>query len=465
MAPPRTLLVALALLALALLAPAGASAAQKSLRGSSHAGGKVVYKLYVAKSQIAGATLKGRSRSARLSVKTVRRGVKGSRVTLRLSRKLRRRVGRRPLLVLRLRRVAASLSPRPAAAPAPVRSPLVVSPPQGTSPGKTAASSMFDLIAPEADPVSSRCTRYASPDGSNSATGSRTSPFKTAQRLADSLRTGDVGCLRAGVYDQAILALRHGGTAANRTVLRSAPGERALVKGQIWVADGANFVTVAHLDHDATSRAEVAKPSPVVNGDDSLFYDLDVSAANTVCFYIGDREWGVADRTVLRRNRIHNCGQPGSNKRHGIYLAQSRDTVIEQNWIYDNPDRGIQFYPNSVGTVVRGNVIDGNGEGIIFSGDYGFASAGNVVKGNLITNSRLRHDVESWYPDGNPIGTRNVVRDNCIGGGAFGGVESPQRGFQAQANVLGDPGYAGRGAGDYRVGRGSACAAVLTRAR
>ena len=127
--------------------------------------------------------------------------------------------------------------------------------------------------------------------------------------------------------------------------------------------------------------------------------------------------------------------------------------MIEQNWIYDNPDRGIQFYPNSQGAVVRGNVIDGNGEGIIFSGDYGFASAGNVVKGNLITNSRLRHDVESWYPDGNPIGTRNVVRDNCIGGGAFGGVESPQRGFQAQANALGDPGYAGRGAGDYRVGR------------
>lgn len=308
------------------------------------------------------------------------------------------------------------------------------------------------------------CTMYAHPAGDDAASGGRQDPFRSAQRLVDKLRAGDVGCLREGVYDQAILALRHSGTATDRVVLRSAPGERASVKGQIWIADGADFVTVAHLDHDATYR-ERPRPSPVINGDDSLFYGLDVSSANGVCFYVGDSEWGVAERTTIRRNRIHDCGQPGLNKRHGIYVAQAVGTRIEQNWIYDNPDRGVQLYPSSQNAVIRGNVIDGNGEGVIFSGDYGFASSGNLVEGNLITNSRLRHDVESWYPDGNPVGTGNVVRGNCVGGGAFGPIEQPQRGFSASGNAVGAPAYANRRARDFRVPAGGDCAAVLRAGR
>lgn len=320
-------------------------------------------------------------------------------------------------------------------------------------------------IGPESDPVSNRCSRFASPVGRDDSAGTAAAPFRSAQRLVDSLRAGDVGCLDAGVYEQTKLKLSHTGTASKRVVLRSTPGQRALVKGQIWVADGANFVTVAHLDHDATFHRERPIPSPVVNGDDSLFYDLDVSSDNGVCFYIGDLEWGVAERTVLRRNRIHDCGQPGTNLRHGVYLAQGVDTLIEDNWIYDNPDRGIQLYPNSRRTIIRGNVIDGNGEGIIFSGDYGFASSGNLVEGNYITNSRLRHDVESWYPDGNPVGTGNIVRGNCIWGGRFGAIEAPQRGFRAVGNVVADPGYAGRAGLNFRLRAGSPCASARLKAR
>ena len=42
--------------------------------------------------------------------------------------------------------------------------------------------------------------------------------------------------------------------------------------------------------------------------------------------------------------------------------------MIRDNWIYDNADRGVQLYPDADGTVVTGNVIDGNGEGVIFGG-------------------------------------------------------------------------------------------------
>lgn len=324
---------------------------------------------------------------------------------------------------------------------------------------------LIQPIAPEPDPVSRRCTRWADPAGDDRATGARKQPFRTAQKLVDSLNAGDIGCLNRGTYDQRILALRHSGTSGSGIVLRSTPGQRALVTGQIWVSEGANFVTVAHLDHDATFDESWPRPSPVINGDDSLFYDIDVWSDNGVCFYIGDQEWGLAHRTVLRRNHIHDCGQPGSNKRHGIYLAQGVDTLIEQNWIYDNPDRGIQFYPNATGTVVRGNVIDNNGEGIIFSGAYGWAASGNRVEGNYITNSHFRNDVESWYPDGNPLGVGNTVEGNCVYGGRFGTIDTSAGGFTERGNAITDPLYADAAVHDWRVRADSPCATLVLSGR
>jgi hypothetical protein len=419
------LAIACAVLAGAFCAPGAAQAAKRaSLHPASASGGHVVYRVGFTPQEIQTATLRGKRRSRRLSVSRVRADVGRARLRLRLSSGVRRQVGTRPVLVVHLSR---TLRPIPA----------------------------------QRDPVSTHCTRYAAPSGSDSGPGTRTEPFASAQHLADSLGSGDVGCLMNGVYAQPILALRHGGTAAHRTVLRSAPGQRALIRGQVWVAAGADHVTVAHLDNDGTQSTP--RPSPVVNGDDSLFYDLDVSSQNGVCFYIGDPQWGTAHHTVLQRNRIHDCGKPGLNKRHGIYLSHGIDTVIEQNWIYNNPDRGIQLYPYSQGAVIRGNVIDGNGEGVDFSGDYGWASSGNVVEGNLITNSRRWHDVESWYPDGNPIGTGNVVRDNCIWGGRFGSVQQPEQGFVARDNAEVDPGYVARRPGDFRIPTAGPCAAAVRR--
>ena len=73
---------------------------------------------------------------------------------------------------------------------------------------------------------------------------------------------------------------------------------------------------------------------------------------------------------MIEHNRIHDCGVlPATNLDHGIYVAEADHTVIRRNLIYDNADRGVQLYPDADGTVVTGNVIDGNGEGVIFGGD------------------------------------------------------------------------------------------------
>src|SRR5436309_2424673 len=155
------------------------------------------------------------------------------------------------------------------------------------------------------------------------------------------------------------------------------------------------------------------------------------------------------------------CIRAGTYHEQNITIRNggAGDTQILNNVIYDNADRGVQLYPDAQRTTIRGNVIDGNGEGVIFSGGDTFASNDNVVEHNIITNAKLRYNVESWYP-GSAVGSGNVVRDNCIYGGNEGNVLPSQEGFHATNNVVADPHYADRAAGDFKV-QNDTCAKVL----
>ncbi|HYH52933.1 MAG TPA: right-handed parallel beta-helix repeat-containing protein [Solirubrobacterales bacterium] len=449
----RSIAVLVALAALA--APATASAAEEVIKPSRAEGKALVFRLHLPpESNVRQARLEGKAGELTLRRGAVERAVEQSRLRIRLSRAERKRIGAAPKLVIVIDPSASPdtpAAPGAAAASPPPALPIDVS--EATEPPKPPE--------PRPGPVPEDCDRFASPAGSDAGDGSRSEPFRSSQRLVDSLAPGEVGCLDAGTYHEHILAIRHGGSPEQRVVLRSTPGQRALLTGQVWIAESADYVTVALVDHDATHEPSDPRPSPVVNGDHALLYGMDVWSDNGVCFYLGDREWGIARATEIRHNRIHDCGQPGMNRRHGIYLAQAVGTVIEDNAIYDNPDRGIQFYPNADDTIVRHNVIVGNGEGVIFSGDYGDASSGNVVEENVIADSQLRHDVEAWWPEGNPVGEENVVRRNCIWGGNFGEIETPEVGFTATANVIAPPQFADPASGDLRIAEGSRCSSLL----
>jgi hypothetical protein len=112
---------------------------------------------------------------------------------------------------------------------------------------------------------------------------------------------------------------------------------------------------------------------------------------------------------------------------------------------------------------VTRNVIDGNGEGVMIAGgaeDYGpQASSGNVVEQNIITNSNQRYNVESHW--GSPIvGERNVVRQNCIFGGARDGDRhglAPDNGYSSSDNLMADPVYANRAGKDFTLRGDSPC--------
>ena len=301
------------------------------------------------------------------------------------------------------------------------------------------------------------CDKVAAPSGSDSAAGLVASPYRTTQKLADSLAPGQTGCLRDGLYEQDVKVTK-GGSSGSPVTLTSYPGERATLKGRLRVADSANFVTVESLDLDGRDASNL--PSPSVYGDDVVFRDNDVTDYHTgICFLLGSSSYGRAKRTTIERNRIHDCGVlPAQNHHHGIYIEASDDARVLNNWIYDNADRGVQMFPDSQGSYIAGNVIDGNGQGVSFARQ----SANNVVEHNVVSNAVLRWNIEDWELSG----AGNVARNNCVWTtrtdlyNRQGGIMvNPD--FTSVGNLIADPLFVDRGAKDFRLSDGSPCASLL----
>jgi parallel beta-helix repeat protein len=333
---------------------------------------------------------------------------------------------------------------------------------------------LSDLL-PVVTPAPRGCTAWSRSSGSDAAPGSQTQPVRTVQRLVDLLGPGDVGCVADPAREDVTISAS--GTALAPMVLRSAPGTRVTLTGRLQIAKGASHIVVAGLRLDGRAidgPGAEDLPSPTVNGSDARFLDNDVFNQRTrVCFVIGSiRGWGRAQHTLLARNRIHDCGRRdasdhGNNHHHGIYVEGADDTRIVSNVIYQNADRGIQLYPDARKSTIVGNVIDGNGEGVIFSGAEGLASSGNAVIGNVVTNSRTRSDIEHWWEDPSRPGSGNIAARNCVGGGHDGPFALPIVGYRAIGNVRGHPKYVDASAGDLRLRSrmGTASCATWMRSR
>ncbi|HWX87830.1 MAG TPA: right-handed parallel beta-helix repeat-containing protein [Solirubrobacteraceae bacterium] len=317
------------------------------------------------------------------------------------------------------------------------------------------------LFSSQAQAASTTCDLYAASNGSDRAPGTATQPFASVQHLADTLTAGQTGCV-SGTHTEDVTITRAGNPGAPITIT-SDPGERTTLTGRLWIHQGANYVTVSNMNLNGRNANEL--PSPDINAAHTTFTSNDVTNEHTaICFDVGsDTSFGRATNTTIQANRIHACGKlPAANHDHGIYVESSTGAQILENVIYDNADRAIQLYPDAQHTTIEHNIIDSNGEGIIFSGDFGTASSDNTIANNLITNSTLRADIESWYPTGNPIGQNNTVQHNCVWGGAKGTIETPETGFTATNNTTNNPEYANPSTGDYRIHNTNPCANLLT---
>lgn len=310
---------------------------------------------------------------------------------------------------------------------------------------------------------SSACDVVAAPSGNDAAAGTLSEPLRSAEATVEALGGGETACFRAGTYTFTELNVRSEGV-----ILTSYDGERATLKGQLRIERSATGAVIEDLLLNGVNPNDGF--SPLIYADDAIVRNNEITNERTTnCLHVARYYDEPAPRNVVvEGNTIHDCGGHDPNHDHGIYVAASRDMTIANNEIYDNADRGIQLWPDAQRTHIYGNVIDGNGQGVAFGGYQGISSSDSLVEHNIITNSNVRHNVESYYPEDTAPGSGNVVRDNCIYGadgwyaGANGsGIQVPEVGFTASNNVLADPQFVDPAANDFRLAANSPCAGIL----
>lgn len=87
------------------------------------------------------------------------------------------------------------------------------------------------LCQPRTDVPGSEC--FVSLSGSDANRGTITQPFRTIAKGVSILQAGDVLSLRQGVYVEPVVIADKHGTAAQPIVIRSYPGEHAVIDGSM----------------------------------------------------------------------------------------------------------------------------------------------------------------------------------------------------------------------------------------
>lgn len=275
-----------------------------------------------------------------------------------------------------------------------------------------------------ADP---RCDAYAEP-GRNAV-----------QTLADGLGAGETGCLRGGDYvgtgkDGYVLVPGHGGRRGAPITIRSAPGERARLRGVIYTPPGSGHFRLSHLSIDARHPTRPARGQigiQVLADDISVAHSRITTRRAKTCLIITDG----AKRTRVSDSVFHDCGDPGNRLfDHAIYAASSVEARIVDNVFVRASGWAVHLYPGARRSFVARNVMWDNGGAVIFAGDGDYASNHNIVVDNVMGGSKQRPELTSSF--GGPLGRGNLARGNCLVPGL---LASEGEGYRAVANRVASP--------------------------
>lgn len=236
--------------------------------------------------------------------------------------------------------------------------------------------------------------------------------------------------------------------------------QKVTLRGSVWIKAGTTDVTLGdltfqgygdkaniiflrgdrtHVRYSAVTASHASHPCPV-------------PPCGQMGIAIGDNATGW----TIERSKIFGNGlSPRFD--HGIYCASARGGTVEGNWIYDNASYGLHWYPDCDGTDVRYNVVDDNGNGMVFAGEGADHSDRNVLRNGIISNSTTGEPGLPVHCSSPGIG--NAARDMDLAGTPTDDCSGSEL---ARSNIISaDPLYVNRAGRDYRLRAGSPAARLM----
>ena len=305
-------------------------------------------------------------------------------------------------------------------------------------------------------PESTGTAYYVSPSGSDSGSGSLSSPWKSIGKALSAGRPGARILVRGGSYGGDVSSGADGASGQTMT-LENYPGERPVLNVKLTLK-GASYLRLRGLTFEGNSstsgtaiRVDGSSNVEISNSEIKNYRNGGSSQAILI---------GSATTTNLHvlRNRIHDTGI-WDQYDHGIYCKSSKAAYIANNLFYNlNRGYGIQLYNGDGGagcdgSLIVNNTIDNVREsGLVVSK----LADDNVIENNLFTNNTSAASGDHGFAvrQGSGAGKGNVVRNNM----GFGNRQATQ--FECSVcsmsnNVKADPRYAGRSSGDFGLLAGS----------
>jgi hypothetical protein len=224
------------------------------------------------------------------------------------------------------------------------------------------------------------------------------------ERVANTLQPGDTLVLRGGTYSQtARRAITVNGTAQAPIVIRSVPGESALLTRPLDNMDTQNNIELVGCNHLLLDGLRFEGGSIGVR----FMGGNHITVQNCEIFGTGNNAMAMNSASstglVIRNNEIHHTGlsTSGTTEGEGMYVGCNNATcsitnsVFEGNYIHhlratsDGGNDGIEIKVGSYGNIVRNNVIHDTTIGKRYPGIfvYGGGTPANIVEGNAIWNS------------------------------------------------------------------------------
>lgn len=276
---------------------------------------------------------------------------------------------------------------------------------------------------------------YVAPNGSDSNPGTIDRPFKTIKKAASIVSAGSTVYIREGVYVEK-LYFGASGTASNRIVYQSYPGEVAIIDGNNTLAPNweplvrlaGDYITIADIEirnslgmclllqgrYGVASNIEAhhcMENGILIKGDYGIVENSDVYDAAfgrviswASCLSAARRPTGA----IIRNNHVWDCSG------EGISSYEAFGTLIENNLVENGIHSALMYISDTQDVIVRGNTLiedDGVQYGLLMGDEVADPNTANIlIENNYVEGARYNY---YWY-GGAVDGLHNVTITNNV---------------------------------------------------
>ncbi|MGZ8289366.1 MAG: DUF1565 domain-containing protein [Telluria sp.] len=265
---------------------------------------------------------------------------------------------------------------------------------------------------------------YVATNGSDTASGSKTAPFKTIARAIKSLRPNTTVWVAPGTYAGGFRNTVSGSSSARIYFVSTTKWGARIVppassRGDVAFDNRGSYVDIVGFQVDGTTSQSGTKwRYGIYNGGsyDSIRENYVHHIAKTIpCTSGGGSAIGADSyykgvKADIISNLVHDIGPTGCHFVQGIYMSTSG--TIKNNVVYRVAEAAIHLWHDANNVIITNNTVTSSGTGIIVGGgDYYFTSAG---ANNVHVYSNIVYDNKYGISEQGRTGASNTYRNNLV---------------------------------------------------